>query len=112
MLTAQPYEDDPELGWPAPAGPDLPYEGVVVLTRARVAPLLRRVLVAPVTTTVRGLSTEVALGTRGGTARRPRRQSGQRPDWRPVDTLLRMAGRVDDDRWPEFCAAMAAVLAC
>lgn len=39
---------------------------VVVLTRATVAPRLRRVLVAPVTTTVRGLSTEVALSDQEG----------------------------------------------
>jgi mRNA interferase MazF len=39
---------------------------VVVLTRSRVAPKLQRVLVAPITTTVRGLSTEVVLGTREG----------------------------------------------
>jgi mRNA interferase MazF len=39
---------------------------VVVLTCARVAPRLHRVLVAPVTTTVRGLATEVAVGAAEG----------------------------------------------
>jgi mRNA interferase MazF len=39
---------------------------VVVLTRARVAPLLMTVLVAPVTTTVRGITTEVPLGSHEG----------------------------------------------
>lgn len=39
---------------------------VVVLTRARVAPRLHRVLVAPVTTTVRGLATEVTVGAAEG----------------------------------------------
>lgn len=36
-LDAQPYEDDPELAWEAPTGPDLPYDGAVpadVLTLA------------------------------------------------------------------------------
>lgn len=28
-LTEQPYEDDPDLTWQAPPGPDLPYDGVV-----------------------------------------------------------------------------------
>ena len=28
-LTAHPYEDDPELAWQAPLGPDLPYDGDV-----------------------------------------------------------------------------------
>lgn len=40
VLTAQPYEDDPELAWLAPDGPDLPYDGeipreVVELSRRR-----------------------------------------------------------------------------
>lgn len=28
-IEAQPYEDDPELSWEAPPGPDLPYDGEV-----------------------------------------------------------------------------------
>ena len=28
-LEAQPYDDDPELGWSAPPAPDLPYDGEV-----------------------------------------------------------------------------------
>jgi len=43
---------------------------VVVLTRRRVAARLSRVLVAPVTTTVRGLATEVLLGQDEGLAAR------------------------------------------
>ncbi len=39
---------------------------VVVLTRELVRPLLRTVTVAPITTTVRGLSTEVAVGPANG----------------------------------------------
>jgi mRNA interferase MazF len=39
---------------------------VVVLTRELVRPHLSRVTVAPITTTVRGLSTEVAVGPANG----------------------------------------------
>src|SRR5437867_1398588 len=39
---------------------------VVVVTRSPVAPRLRRVLVAPITTVVRGLPTEVPLGPEEG----------------------------------------------
>lgn len=39
---------------------------VLVLTRDLVRPYLRRVTVAPITSTVRGLSTELAVGTRNG----------------------------------------------
>ncbi len=28
-LAAHPYEDDPDLSWSAPPGPDLPYDGPV-----------------------------------------------------------------------------------
>ena len=39
-LTAMPYDDDPELSWRVPPGPDLPYEGripedVTALARER-----------------------------------------------------------------------------
>jgi mRNA interferase MazF len=39
---------------------------VVVLTRELVRPHLTRVTVAPITTTIRGLSTEVPVGKRNG----------------------------------------------
>ena len=39
---------------------------VLVLTRELVRPFLKRVTVAPITTTVRGLSTEVPVGTTNG----------------------------------------------
>ena len=84
---------------------------VVVLTRSRVAPLLRRVLVAPVTTTVRDLPTEVELGAAEGVGEGCVANLDN-VQLVPVDTLLRQAGRVDGTRWPEFCAAMAKVMAC
>lgn len=84
---------------------------VVVLTRARVAPRLHRVLVAPVTTTVRGLSTEVGMGTAEG-VRDGCAASLDNVQLVLVTCLLRRAGRIAPDRWHEFCAAMAQVMAC
>jgi mRNA interferase MazF len=43
---------------------------VLVLTREPVRPYLTRVTVAPITTTIRGLSTEVAVGRANGLAER------------------------------------------
>jgi mRNA interferase MazF len=43
---------------------------VVVLTREIVRPHLNRVTVAPITTTIRGLSTEVPVGTANGLQRK------------------------------------------
>lgn len=39
---------------------------VLVLTREVVRPYLKRVTVAPITSTIRGLSTEVSVGPRNG----------------------------------------------
>ncbi|CAN5134364.1 type II toxin-antitoxin system toxin endoribonuclease MazF3 [soil metagenome] len=83
---------------------------VVVLTRERVAPLLTRVVVAPVTTTVRDLATEVPLGEAEGLADSV--ASLDNVQLVPVDRLLRRAGIVAPTRWPEFCAAMHALMAC
>jgi len=84
---------------------------VVVLTRQRIASRLTRVLVAPITTTARGLATEVALGSAEGV------QDGSvasldNVQLVPTGCLLRPAGRVAPERWPEFCTAMAKVMAC
>jgi mRNA interferase MazF len=84
---------------------------VVVLTRRRIAPRLSRVLVAPVTTTVRGLVTEVTLGEEEGLPSLCV-ASLDNVQLLPVDRLLRRAGAVASHRWGEFCSAMAKVMAC
>lgn len=84
---------------------------VVVITRARVAPRLRRVLIAPITTTARGIATEVAIGRAEG-VRDGSVANFDNVQLVPVDLLLRRAGVIDAKRWPEFCSAMSAVMAC
>ncbi|MGH9115289.1 MAG: type II toxin-antitoxin system PemK/MazF family toxin [Acidimicrobiales bacterium] len=84
---------------------------VVVLTRRRVASRLTRVLVAPVTTTARGLSTEVTLGQAEG-VKPGSVASLDNTQLIPRATLLRRAGVVAPARWGEFCRAMASVMAC
>ena len=84
---------------------------VVVLTRQRVASRLTRVLVAPVTTTVRGLATEVAVGSFEG-VRDGSVASLDNAQLVPVDRLLAPAGRVAPERWPAFCTAMSKVMSC
>lgn len=84
---------------------------VVLLTRARIAPMLTRVLVAPVTTTVRGISTEVALGKSEGV--KPGSVANlDNAHLLSVDRLVALAGRIASARWPEFCEAMRKVMAC
>lgn len=84
---------------------------VVVLTRSRVAPRLSRVVVAPVTTVVRGLRTEVALGPEEGVAA-DSVANLDNVQLLAVDRLLRQAGTIPAARWPEFCDALAAVVSC
>lgn len=84
---------------------------VLVLTRARVASRLHRVLVAPITTTVRDIATEVPLDGREGV------RDGSVANFDNVQLvlvshLLRQAGSVDTSRWQEVCAAMSAVIDC
>lgn len=83
----------------------------VILTRGHVAPLLHRVLVAPVTSRARGLATEVPLGpgeglSEGSVANLDNTQL------LPVELLLKPAGTLAPERWPEVCRAMAKVIAC
>jgi mRNA interferase MazF len=84
---------------------------VVVLTRARIAPRLHRVLVAPVTTTVRAISTEVPLGREEG-VKAGSVASLDNAHLLPVDQLIAPAGGVDPTRWHEFCDAMSKVMGC
>lgn len=84
---------------------------VVVLTRSTVAPRLRRVLVAPVTSIDRGLPTEVALGTEEG-VHDGSVASLDNTQLVPIDRLVCRAGQIDRSRWREFCAAMSKVMAC
>ena len=84
---------------------------VVVLTRARVAPRLHRVLVAPITTVARDLPTEVPLGPAEG-VRDGSVANLDNLQLVPVDRLLRRAGVITRSRWAEFCAAMHKVMAC
>lgn len=84
---------------------------VVVLTRRRVAPLLKRVLVAPITTTIRDIPVEVPLGPGEG-MREGSVANLDNIQLVPVDRLLRLAGTVPVGRWEEFCTAMGKVMAC
>lgn len=84
---------------------------VLVLTRSTVAPYLTRVVVAPITSTKRDIPTEVVVGEAEGVA------DGSVANFDnlqlvAVSSLLKPAGRLDDGRWPECCAAAASMMAC
>jgi mRNA interferase MazF len=85
---------------------------VVVLSRDTAIPRLRRALVAPCTTTIRGLASEVVLEP--GDDPVPRR-SGVNLDSVenvPVAVLVDRLGRLSGERMRQICGALAAAVDC
>lgn len=80
---------------------------VVVLSRDAAVPRLRRALVAPCTTTIRGLASEVVLEPHEDPV--PRR-SAVNPD--SVAVLVDRPGRLADVRMRQICAALAVAVDC
>lgn len=84
---------------------------VVVLTRESVLPLLRTAMVAPVTSTIRGLPSEVLVGVAEGL----KRDSAVNLDW--VQTveqrrLKHYLGSLDDSKMAQVCRALAVATGC
>ena len=91
--------------------PDEKPRPFLVLTRQRAIDRLPAVMVAPVTTRLRGLNSEVALHIAEGL----RRDSAASMDnVRTVDKvfLTRRIGRLGADRWEEVCDAMRTAIDC
>jgi mRNA interferase MazF len=85
---------------------------VVVLSRDAVIPRHRRALVAPCTTTVRGLASEVLLEP--GDDPVPRRSAVNLDSLESVAVavLVQRLGRLADERMREICRALAVAVAC
>jgi len=85
---------------------------VVVLSRDAAIPRLRRALVAPCTTTIRGLGSEVVLEP--GVDPVPRRSVANLDSVESVSigVFVERLGRLGDDRMHEVCAALEVAVAC
>src|SRR3982751_4713378 len=85
---------------------------VVVLSRDAAIPRLRRTLVGPCTTTIRGIPSEVPLEP----AEDPVPQSSvvnlDSVESVSVGTLVERLGRLSDQRMREICAALEIAVAC
>ncbi len=83
----------------------------LVLTRTSNIELLSDVMVAPLTTTVRDIPTEVALGVDDGV---PRRCVANLLNILsiPKSHLRSPAGELAPGRWHEVCLALRAAIAC
>jgi mRNA interferase MazF len=84
---------------------------VLIVTRGDVIPVLRRVLVAPVTRTVRGIPTEIPLGPDDGL---DVECCASLDNLQPIDRhlLTSQIGALRPDRRPALCRALRAVADC
>lgn len=84
---------------------------VLVITRSEAVAVLTRLLVVPVTSTVRGIPTEVALGVDEGL---PRPCVAPFDNAQPIQrsALTHLVGRLGAARRDELCRALSAVADC
>jgi len=99
-----------EVWWCEP--PDIGRRPVVVLSRDAAIPRLRRAVVAPCTTTVRGLPSEVALDPGEDPVPRPSAVNLDCVESVSIGILVDRLGRLSDERMQEVCAALAVAVAC
>lgn len=92
--------------------PDVGRRPVVVLSRNAAIPRLRRTLVAPCTTTIRNLASEVAFDP--GDDPVPRRCVANLDSVESVSlaSLVERLGRLSDDRMRQLCAALEVAVDC
>lgn len=99
-----------EVWWCEP--PEIGRRPVVVLSRNAAIPRLRRTLIAPCTTTIRGLASEVALEP--GEDPVPRRSVVNLDSVESVSValLIERIGRLSEPRMREICAALEVATDC
>jgi mRNA interferase MazF len=92
--------------------PDLGRRPVVVLTRDTAIARMRRVLVAPCTTTIRRLVSEVRLEPGDDPVPRPSAINLDSVECVSVGALIERLGRLSDERMREVCAAFEVAVGC
>ncbi len=99
-----------EVWWCEP--PEIGRRPVVLLSRDSAIAGRRRVLVAPCTTTVRGLPSEVELRPDEDPVPRPCVASLDSLESVSVGVLVERIGRLSDARMRELCEALAVAVDC
>ncbi|MGH9129706.1 MAG: type II toxin-antitoxin system PemK/MazF family toxin [Acidimicrobiales bacterium] len=99
-----------ELWWCELA--DIGRRPVVVLSRDAAIPRLRRALVAPCTTNVRGLASEVVLEPGEDPVLRRSGVSLDSIENVSLGALVERLGRLSDERVRQICAALAVAVDC
>lgn len=85
---------------------------VVVLSRDVAIPRLRRALVAPCTTNIRGLASEVGLEPGADPVPRPSAVNLDSVESVSVGALVDRLGRLSDERMREVCTALSVAVDC
>ncbi len=85
---------------------------VVILSRDAVIPRHRRALVAPCTTTIRGLASEVVLEPGDDPVPRHSAVNLDSVESVSISILVSRLGRLPDTRMREICAALAIAVNC
>jgi mRNA interferase MazF len=85
---------------------------VVVMSRDAAIPRLRRSLVAPCTTTIRGLASEVVLEPDVDPVPRRCAVNLDSVESVPIAVLIDRVGRLADSRMREICAALEVAVDC
>ena len=99
-----------ELWWCEP--PEVGRRPVVVLSRDVAIPRLRRTVVAPCTTTIRGLASEVVLEPGEDPVLRRTAVNLDSIESVSVGVLTDRIGRLSDVRMSEICNALAVAVDC
>jgi mRNA interferase MazF len=85
---------------------------VVVLSRDAAIPRLRRTLIGPCTTTIRGIPSEVLLEPREDPVPRTSVVNLDSVESVSLGTLVERLGRLSDARMRQICNALAIAVAC
>jgi mRNA interferase MazF len=99
-----------ELWWCEP--PEIGRRPVVVLSRDAAIPRLRRALIAPCTTTIRGIASEVVLEPGEDPVSRKTAVNLDSVESVSVGVLIDRIGRLSDSRMLEICNALAVAVDC
>ena len=99
-----------EVWWCEP--PEISRRPVVILSRNAAIPRLRRALIAPCTTTIRGLASEVLLEPGEDPIPLESAVNLDSVESVSVGTLTERLGRLGDWRMREICASLAVAVDC
>jgi mRNA interferase MazF len=92
--------------------PEIARRPVVVLTRDAAIPRLRRALIGPCTTTIRGIPSEVLLDPSEDPIPRKSVVNLDSVESVSIGTLVERLGRLSDERMRQVCEALEIAVAC